>query len=148
MNSTSNATALESREVKPDDDVIVPVIAQELEVRTRKVETGRVRITKEVHEREESVETPIVRDQVHVERVSIDRVVTEQPEMRQEGDTLIVPIVEETFVVVKRMVLKEEIRITKKRSAEPSPVQHVTLRSEEVRVECVPAGRDNGSSPG
>ncbi|WP_437630235.1 YsnF/AvaK domain-containing protein [Sorangium sp. So ce854] len=125
------------------DELIVPVVAQELEVMKRTVESGRVRITKEVHERIEAVEEPLARERAVVERVAINQVVTEPPATRQEGDTLIVPIVEEVLVVEKRLVLKEELRITRVRSVEVSPPEHVTLRSEDVRVERVPPrGRD------
>ncbi|WP_437332085.1 DUF2382 domain-containing protein [Sorangium sp. So ce394] len=121
----------------------MPVVAQELEVKKRTVESGRVRITKQVHERVEAVEEPLVSERVVVERVAIDRVVTEPPATRQEGDTLIVPVVEEVLFVEKRLVLKEELRITRVRSVEMSPPERVTLRREDVRVERVsPRDRD------
>ncbi|WP_437284593.1 DUF2382 domain-containing protein [Sorangium sp. So ce406] len=127
------------------DELVVPVVAQELEVTKRTVESGRVRITKEVRERVEEVEEPLARERVFVERVAIDRVVTEPPATRQEGDTLIVPVVEEVLVVEKRLVLKEELRITRVRSVEMSPPEHVTLRSEDARVERVPPRERDGA---
>ncbi|WP_437596024.1 DUF2382 domain-containing protein [Sorangium sp. So ce590] len=120
------------------DELIVPVVAQELEVQKRTVESGRVRIAKQVHERVEAVEEPLVSERVVVERVTVDQVVTEPPATRQEGDTLIVPVVEEVLFVEKRLVLKEELRITRIRAVEMSPPERVTLRSEDVRVERVP----------
>lgn len=128
-------------------DVVVPVIAEEIEVTARKVETGRVRITKEVHEREVLVEEPVARELVHVERVTLNQVVTERPVTRQEGDALIVPIVEEILVVEKRLVLKEELRITRTRVVGPTPAQHVTLRNEEVRVDRVPTREQKDGAP-
>ncbi|HTN83066.1 MAG TPA: DUF2382 domain-containing protein, partial [Sorangium sp.] len=116
----------------------MPVVAQELEVTKRTIESGRVRITKQVHERVEAVAEPLERERVFVERVAVNRVVTEPPATRQEGDTLIVPVVEEVLVVEKRLVLKEELHITRVRSVEMSPPERVTLRSEDVQVERVP----------
>jgi stress response protein YsnF len=54
--------------------------------------------------------------------------------VRQEGDTLIVPLVEDVLVLEKRLVLREEVRVTKKRRQVRSP-QQVILRREEVIVE-------------
>ncbi len=54
--------------------------------------------------------------------------------MRQEGDTLIVPLLEEVLVVQKQLLLKEEVHISKKRTEQHHPEQ-VTLRSEQVSVE-------------
>ena len=117
-----------------DDTVVVPVIGEEIEVDRRWVETGRVRVSKRVNERVEVVDEPVLLEEVHVERVPVDRVVDGPVPVRYEGDTMIVPLFEEVLVVEKRLVLKEELRITKRRREERVP-QEVTLRSEEARVE-------------
>jgi uncharacterized protein (TIGR02271 family) len=132
-----------------DESFALPVIAEELDVRRRRVETGRVRITKRVHEREETVDEPLLREAVEVERVPIDRVVDAVVEPRQEGDTLIIPVLEERLVVTRQLVLREELRITRRRSEERRP-QQVTLRSEEVLVERLGPGdgnADGGTEP-
>ena len=56
-----------------------------------------------------------------IERVKVERLVTEPVSQRQEGDTLILPVVEEVLVLEKRLMLREEIRITRKRD----PVKEV-----------------------
>lgn len=114
-------------------EMVVPVIAEELVVGKRQAQTGTVRVAKRVHEHEEVVDEPGFADEVTVERVPLDRVVHALPEVRYEGDTMIVPIVEERVVVEKRLVLKEELRITRHRSEIHNP-QRVTLRSEEAEV--------------
>ncbi|WP_437821844.1 YsnF/AvaK domain-containing protein [Sorangium sp. So ce1078] len=135
-----SSNSQEPTDTRPEivDELIVPVVAQELDVKKRTVESGRVRITKQVHERVESVEEPLASERVVVERVAVNQVVTEPPATRQEGDTLIVPVVEEVLFVEKRLVLKEELRITRIRSVEMSPPERVALRSEDVRVERMP----------
>jgi stress response protein YsnF len=40
------------------------------------------------------------------------------PDVRWEGDTFIVPVVEEVLVVEKRLVLKEELHIRPEKSVE------------------------------
>lgn len=138
MQDSSSRQEPTERRAEIADELIVPVVAQELEVKKRTVESGRVRITKQVHERVEAVEERLVSERVVVERVAVNQVVTEPPATRQEGDTLIVPVVEEVLFVEKRLVLKEELHITRVRSVEMSPPERVTLRSEDVRVERVP----------
>jgi hypothetical protein len=54
--------------------------------------------------------------------------------VRYEGDTMVIPIFEEVLVVEKRLVLKEEIRVTRRRTSFRSP-QRVTLRREVPTVE-------------
>src|SRR5215207_1962365 len=116
------------------ESVVVPVVAEGVEVERRWVETGKVRVSKRVNERVEVVDEPLLLEEVHVERVPVDRVVDGPVPVRYEGDTMIVPLFEEVLFVEKRLVLKEELRITKRRREERRP-QEVTLRSEEAKVE-------------
>ena len=117
-----------------DGSVTVPLMEETLRVTKREVVTGGVRLVKRVTEREETVDEPLLRADVQVERVPINRVVTEAPAPRQEGDTLVVPILEEVLVVEKRLMLKEEVRITRTQTEVRRP-QEVTLRTEEAVIE-------------
>ena len=119
------------------ETLIVPVIVEDLEVQKRVVQTGNVRITKTIHEREALVDEPLWREEVEVERVPIQRLADGPIPVRYEGDTMIVSIMEEALVVEKRLMLKEELHIRKRRIEAHQP-QRVTLRSEEVHVERVP----------
>jgi uncharacterized protein (TIGR02271 family) len=123
-----------SKDVERDPDVTVPVVAESVEVGKRKVETGKVRVRKTVRSTEKVVDEPLIHEEVDVERVPVNRVIDEAIGPRQEGDTLIVPLLEEVLVVEKRLMLREEIRITRRRSERRSS-QTITLRSEEATVE-------------
>lgn len=124
----------ETREVRAGEGIVVPVIQEELQVTRREIERGGVRVHKYVEEREEVVEEPTYREEVTVERVTVGRPLEEEIGSRQEGDTLIIPVLEEMLVVEKRLVLVEEIRITKRRIEETEQAR-VVLRQERVEVE-------------
>jgi uncharacterized protein (TIGR02271 family) len=116
---------------------VVPVLVEELDVQKRVVETGTVRLTKVVHEREARVDEPLWREEVEVTRVPIQRVVDAPIPVREEHGTLIVSVLEEVLVVEKRLMLKEELHVRKRRLEAHQP-QKVTLRSEEAHVERMP----------
>jgi stress response protein YsnF len=124
----------------PDDALVLPVIAEKVMVQKHTRITGRVRISKTVQEREEVVDEPLVRRTVHVERVPINRVVEGEIPVRYEGDTMIIPVLEEVLVVEKRLMLKEELHITQQQDELRQP-QRIFLRSEDITVErIVPNG--------
>jgi uncharacterized protein (TIGR02271 family) len=125
---------------EPADDgrVVIPVVRERLKVGKRKAETGKVVVRKVVRERQEDIDEPLLREEVEVRRVPVGEVVAEAPEVRREGDELVVPVVEEVLVVEKRLVVREELRIRKARR-ESRARRTVTLRSEEARVERRPA---------
>jgi stress response protein YsnF len=54
--------------------------------------------------------------------------------MREEGDTLIIPVVEEELIVQKRFVLKEEIHVRRRRTKE-RVTKSITLAREHAVVE-------------
>jgi len=113
---------------------VVPVLAEELDIQRRKRVTGKVLIGKHTTERDETVSMPLRRERAQVRRVIIDRPVESAPPVRREGDTIIFPIVEEVAVVQKRLVLKEELHVSRRRTVE----QHeeiVTLREEHPSVQ-------------
>jgi len=113
-------------------------MAEAARVEKRVVETGRAVIHKSVSERDEVVNALLARHDVTVERVPVNRVVTELPVLRQEGDGWVVPIFEERLIVEKQLVLTEELRINVKSSHEQVQ-QTVRLRQEHVDIETVPA---------
>jgi uncharacterized protein (TIGR02271 family) len=116
---------------------VVPVLKEEVNIHKRVVETGKVRLTKVVHERETLVDEPLLRDEVEVTRVPMQRVVDGPVPVREEQGTTIISVVEEVLVVEKRWMLREEIHIRQQRLETHQP-QRITLRSEEVQVERVP----------
>ena len=120
-----------------NEPIVVPVLEEELEVQKRLVETGKVRVTKVVHERETLVDEPLFHDKVAITRVPIQRVVDGPMPVREDNGTTIISIVEEVLVVEKRWMLREEVHIHKQRIETHQP-QRITLRSEDVQVERVP----------
>ncbi len=123
------------------ENVSVPVIEEELEVGKRRVEGDRVSVRTVARERTEVVEQPLESMEVEVERIAIDREIDTAPEIRNDGDTMIIPIVEERLVVEKRLFLREEVHVRRRRVVTQFR-QNVTLRSQEVVVERRDAASD------
>jgi uncharacterized protein (TIGR02271 family) len=120
----------------------IPVAREDAEILKRKVEKARVAVNTHVREREEIVEEDLRHDEVDIERVTVDREVDGPLDTRQEGDCMVIPVVEEVLVVQKRWMLKEEIRI-RRRSVTTPHRERVRLRSEEVSVERKTAAEDD-----
>ncbi|MDQ3650513.1 MAG: YsnF/AvaK domain-containing protein [Acidobacteriota bacterium] len=116
------------------DLIVLPIIEEELSVEKREVETGRVRIRKTVRERQEVVDEPLLQEEAEIRRVAVNRIVDGPVPVRYEGDTMIVPLLEEVIVTEKRLLLKEELHISVRQFEGRNP-QTVTLRSEEAIVE-------------
>lgn len=112
---------------------VIPVIHEEAVFDKKVVETGKVRISKRIREFEETIDEPLFREEVVVERVPVNQFVEARPGVRQEGDVMIIPVVEEQVFVQKRLVLVEELRV-RKQVVETHQPQRITLLKEEVDV--------------
>ena len=120
-------------EIPEPDEQLIPLAEERLRVEKREVERGRVVVRKRVETREELAEAVLHREELSVERVPLGVPVDAPPPVREEGDVLIVPVLEERLVVQTRLVLKEELRITRHRRAETFR-EPVRLRAEVAEV--------------
>ena len=112
----------------------IPVLEEVLRVDVRTVEHGGALVRIGVSEYDEVVERQLRQDVLSVERIPVGRVVETAPPMREEGDLTIVPVLEERLVVVRQLVLKEEIHIRRQQKTTPWK-ETVTLRREIATVE-------------
>lgn len=116
----------------PDE---IPVIEEQVHVDKEEVETGSVFIYKDVHEEEVSVDLPFSHEEIEIERVPVNEYAEgTPPPIRYEGEKTIIPVLKEVLVVEKRIMVVEEIHITKRR-IENKETQKVILRREEIKVD-------------
>jgi uncharacterized protein (TIGR02271 family) len=126
-------------ETEFDEAPVLTLAAEEMTVTRQKVIRARVRATKRVETRHEIVDEPLARETIEVERIPMGILIEgEPPSIREEGDVTIIPVIEETFVVVRRLLLREEVRLHRRRSVYHDP-QEVVLRREVLDVERIPA---------
>lgn len=120
----------------------IPVLQETLQVGKRTVDTGRgVRVHKTVTEEALRIDEALATQDLEIEHVPVNAWVDgPAPVQRHEGDTLVVPVLEEVLVVEKRLRLKEEIRIRARADVRHAS-EHVVLRSEQVTVERFDEGR-------
>ena len=119
--------------MQTNDDAKLQLLAEELSVTKETLETGRVRISSRTHEREVLVDENLAREHVEIETIPVGRRLDAMPEVRREGDTTIVPVVEEVLFVERRIMLKEEIHIRRVRTVERHQ-ETITLRRQEAVV--------------
>ena len=105
---------------------------EELAARTRSVETGRAQFGKDVVEEQRSVDVPVTREEVVVERRPVDRRPADSPIRGSESESIDVPVREEHVEVEKRPVVYEEVEVGKRATQETRQVSD-TVRREELR---------------
>lgn len=113
---------------------IIPVLKEEIKVTKKVIDTGVVNISKTIKESTEHIDIPLFREEIIVNRVPKNELIDTMPAAsRYEGDIMIIPVLKEVAVVEKRMMLVEEIHISKIKT-EKTETQEVVVRKEEVNI--------------
>ena len=136
-----------SSEAEPEEaEEKLQLFAEEVSVGKEAVETGRLRVSKQTHTRQADVDADLLREDAIVETVPCGRRIFAMPVTRVEGDTTIIPVVEEVLYTEKRLFLKEEIRVTRRRTTEHFH-DTVALRRQEAVVSRLQSATEQPGAP-
>jgi uncharacterized protein (TIGR02271 family) len=103
---------------------------EELIARKRSVQTGQVEIRTDVVAEQRTLEVPVTREEVTIERHAVDR----RPSDRAIGETetISVPVHEEQVTLEKKAVVYEEVNVGKRAVQEIEQVSGTVRREEAV----------------
>lgn len=115
-------------------DRTIPLVEEKAEMGKRVRTTGTVTVETVVRHETQPVEAELDSETVEVRRVPVGRFVDGPVPDRNEGDTLVVSVLEEVLVVEKRLRVVEEIHLTRRRTSRHVQ-DSVPVRREEARIE-------------
>jgi uncharacterized protein (TIGR02271 family) len=115
---------------------------EDLRIRKRPVQIGEAEVRKEVHTERRSVDVPVRKEELVIERHSVGR----QPASGPVGgdERVRVPLSEEQVEVEKTPIVREKVTVGKRMTEEDERVE-ATLRKEDVKVD--KRGRDTRPNP-
>lgn len=118
-----------------EDRMEIPVVEEELQVRKRASEQGRVRVHKDVVEEEQTLNVPVREEEVHVQRRRVDaRDATDAPDDAFREEDIEIPVYGEEVDVTKQARVREEIDISKTARERDKRVSG-KVRREDVHIE-------------
>jgi len=128
----AGSTAAGTPETTTEDKESLKLREEELRVHKQTVETGEVRLHKEVVTEQKSIDVPVSHEEVYIER----RPGSGQPSDIPigEGESYRIPVREEQITVSKQPVEREEI-VFGKRPVEETKRVTDTVKREEARAE-------------
>jgi uncharacterized protein (TIGR02271 family) len=136
VSSPKGTVADGRRGAMADDEETLQLREEELTARTETVETGKVEIRKDVVAEQQSVDVPVTREEVVIERRPVDRAESDRMDVSdiQQGEVMRVPLMEEQVSVEKRAVVSGEIEVGKRTVRDTERVSD-TVHREEVVVD-------------
>lgn len=128
-----------------EDATVIPVVQEQAHVYKQQIESAKVKVQTNITEVEKTLEIPLIKESYEVERVPVDQLVDEHPSIREEGDRIIIPVVQEVLVVQKRLKVVEEVHLIKRQNT-VTKTESFTLKKEDVTVERIPANNSTHSN--
>lgn len=116
----------------PEDEQTLKLREEELRVSKQPIETGEVRIHKEVVTEQKTVDVPVSHEEVYIEHRAASGEISDTP--IGEGETYRIPVREEQIKVEKQPVEREEVVFGKQTVQESKRVSD-TVQREEARIE-------------
>ena len=130
--------SLPDRAARPGDPaspekLTLQLHVEDISVTKRQLPAQRVRVTTATRTRDVLVDEPLTQEKVVITHVAVERYVDAVPDIRQEGDVTILPIVEEEIVVTRRLFLREEVHV-RRTQIRTNHMEVVTLREQKAVV--------------
>jgi stress response protein YsnF len=121
--------------------VVLPLQTEAVTTSRNQIAGSVVRVATVTREHEHFVDEELSHEHVEIERVPIGHQVDAIPPVRVEGSTTVLPVMEEVVVIERRLILKEEIRVTRVRSTEHHR-ERVVLRKQDAVITRTEAGAE------
>lgn len=122
------------------DELHIPLYEERLHAAVRPVDLGEVRLHKVVDTEEETIRLPVMRQDVELERRTVNQFIDSPAVSREENGWFVVPLMEEVLVVQKRLLLREEVRFRRVDKTVEDEI-HETKRRERLDVEWPDGGQ-------
>jgi uncharacterized protein (TIGR02271 family) len=126
---------------REQDEIHIPLAAEELSATVRPMEAGAVHIEKRIVSEDRVLEVPVTEEHVRVERRIVDRPVDAADTAAFEQIVVDVPLYEETVDVQKQARVAEEVVVSKEAVQRTERVKD-KVRHEEVFIDDDPRVED------
>jgi uncharacterized protein (TIGR02271 family) len=137
--STNAAVDPTLGEIQADEtrEAVIPLFEEKLAVTKQVVPTSRVQVSRVTHSHEQLVDELLNHECIEIERIPFDKLVDAMPSIREDGDSIVIPVVDEVVKVERYLILKEEVHVRRVRATERYQ-ESVTLRKQEAVVTRLP----------
>jgi stress response protein YsnF len=133
--------------------IVIPLHVERAFAEKQRRVTGRIAVSRISRQHVQLVEQTLASESVRIERVPRGERIDHIPPVREEGDTIIIPVVEEVLAIERRLILKEEVRVRRVRTLKQHR-ERVQLRKQELVISrdrvseatAVPGGRPEVNS--
>ncbi len=94
------------------DELVIPLVEEEININKQQVLTGKLFVDRKTEVKSIPINEKLISRKANVEHVAINKYVDVIPQSRDEAGVTVIPVYEEHIEIIKKIYLKEEIRIS------------------------------------
>jgi len=137
--SSLTGNRLDNRmDLDSDSDRVMELREEQLDVQTERMQTGEVQLRKEIITENRTVEVPVTREEIVVERRPLEGAAREgsleASDLDADRKEIRIPVSEEFVHIDKKVVPREEVRVSKEKITDTKTVSE-EVRREEAQLE-------------
>ena len=121
-----------------DSERVMELREERLDVHKDRIQAGEVQIRKEIITETKTIEVPVTREEIVVERRALDGDARDGSidnlELGADSEEIRVPVSEEFVHIDKKVVPREEVRVSKEKVTDTKKVSE-DIRREEAKVD-------------
>jgi len=110
MNSDKQPEIKNTPNEQPED-LIIPLVEERVEIEKKQYVKSQFQVERKTETKKVDINEKLMSRQAEIKHVPIGQYISDIPKIREENGVKIIPIFEEHIEIVKKIYLKEEIRI-------------------------------------
>lgn len=110
MNSDKHPDIKSTPNDKPEE-FIIPLAEERIEIEKKQYVKSQFKVERKTEVKKIAINEQLISRQAEIKHVPIGQYISDIPQVREENGVKIIPIFEEHIEIVKKIYLKEEIRI-------------------------------------
>ncbi|WP_241587191.1 DUF2382 domain-containing protein [Rosenbergiella epipactidis] len=93
------------------EELIIPLVEERVEIEKKQYVKSQFQVERKTETKKVDINEQLISRQAEIKHVPIGHYISDIPQIREENGVKIIPIFEEHIEIVKKIYLKEEIRI-------------------------------------
>ncbi|WKX27981.1 DUF2382 domain-containing protein [Tatumella ptyseos] len=93
------------------EELIIPLVEERIEIDKKQVVQSQFHVERKTQTKKVDIDEKLISRQAEIKHIPIGKYISDIPQVREENGVKIIPIFEEHIEIVKKIYLKEEIRI-------------------------------------
>lgn len=138
--SSDKSPEITSTPNEQPEEFTLPLVEEQIQVEKKQYVKSQFYVERKTESKTVDINEKLISRQAEIKHIPIGKYISDIPEVREENGVKIIPIFEEHIEIVKKIYLKEEVRIESRESVNDFKSEE-TLKYQTVSQKRIPTDK-------